>query len=200
MLGARDILKYKCHMESLKPKPVMEVDPHYIETIKKKLEQIPRSEDENPKKRIRELEMHIATLQNQILKPRPNIVDECLLHRCKRVVDRENAKFYCPQCGESGTFQSHIFDHKDNEDQSHHTAQSTTIAVPSPPPIQKTPLQVMEYVVTEYAKIHTDDPGKVTVQRTSQILKKHKPFAKHAKKHSARISAELRCDAIFIPS
>jgi hypothetical protein len=190
-VGARDVLKWKVLRGGLAAQAAPRADAAELQELETELRQAKaRSSADHPRQRVRDLEMHIATLTNTVLPARKNIVDECLLHKCKRVVDRDNARTYCPECGESGTFQSHIFDSKASEDLSHGGAMSV-VSAPQPQ-FAFTPANVMEQVAVGFSKIHSADPAKVTAARTAQILKS----AKIPRKPHSRIASEMRAEPL----
>lgn len=192
MKGAKEVLEWRKSQHVVPPPPEINMDE--VKALEKELHKT-RSQVDHPKSKARHLEMQIATLTNTILPPRKNIVDECLLHKCKRVVDRENARTYCPECGESNMFQSHIFDrdHKESADLSHGGAMTQTV---SQPLFSFTPAHVMEQVSIGFAKIHSTDPAKVTVARTSQIMKN----VKSGRRSHSKIANEMKALPItFFP-
>lgn len=205
-IGPMDILKAKILTSKIAElsKPIK---PQVSQERLAELEKLRTSFTENknkshPKEKLREIEMHIATLTNAKIDPRQNLVDECLIHGQKLNVDRENAKRFCSICGETKSFQSHIFEMK-KQDKDDSTSIGTDPALSH---MQKfcsqfetgtgsPSLKVLEQMTIAYSKFHTTDPSKVQSSRTSQILKSKNTIPKFY--YSAdRLTKELRADSV----
>jgi hypothetical protein len=136
------------------------------------------------------------------LHPRYNSVDVCTTCGVDRAIDKETSITVCPKCGSVQRFASHIFETKDVEKDDSVSTRQTNMTH-----LQKfssqfefgypvAPVSVLDAMSVAYSKIHSHDPSKVKLCKTSAILKGLKDIPKIFKRAPDRLTKELKRESI----